>query len=161
MQLPLATDRLLLRLTGDEEAYRLAMERSHHQLEPRIYPPGSAFRFHPGKILIDILRKDERTRVGGFSIHAIQWDVPSCELGYWIVPECQGQGLMREAAGALIEQLFADRTFTRIGLSCDHRNERSVALALRLGFQHEASLQGIDAVSGETVVKHLFARYAS
>lgn len=154
----LATERLHLKPTVDEEAYRLAMKRSHRELEPKIYPAALDFRFHPGKVLIDLSLKENGTFVGGFSLHDWHPDLASCELGYWILPDFQGQGLMQEAANALLEQLFA-QGLKRISLICDVRNRRSITLARRLGFQHEAYLTGFDAATDLPVTKLIFARY--
>ncbi len=156
---PILTSRLLIRPTGDEEVYRLAMIRSHRELEPSIYPPELDFRFHPGKRLFDICLNENKTFIGGFSLHSFADDNKACELGYWVLPEYQGQGLIREAALALLKNFDEQRQFERISLTVDPRNQRSIKLASALGFAHEAYLKGVDRVSGEVVVKYLFARY--
>lgn len=157
--LTLSTTRLALGPTEDEEAYRQAMKRSHRELEPSIYPATLDFRFHPGKVLLDIRSRESAERIGGFSLHDFDDENQSCELGYWILPEYQGQGLMREGADKLLGSLFEKAGMKRVHLVCDRRNARSIALARRLGFQHEAFLQGVDVVTGEAVTKFVFARY--
>lgn len=159
--LSLSTTRAFLQPTEDEEAYRQAMQRSHRELEPHIYPAALEFRFHEGKILLDICSTANGDRMGGFSLHDFDTENRSCELGYWILPEFQGQGIMLELAEALVGSLFKQDRLRRITLICDRRNIRSISLAKRLGFQHEAYLQGLDGVTAQAVIKLIFARYSS
>ena len=159
--LTLTTARLTLGPTEDEEAYRQAMKRSHCELEPSIYPATLDFRFHPGKILLDIRSRESGARIGGFSLHDFDKERQSCELGYWILPEFQGQGFMREVSDVLLSGLFEKAKMKRVHLVCDRRNTRSMTLARRLGFHHEAYLKGVDVVTGEAVTKLIFARYPS
>lgn len=152
----LTSSRLLLKPTLDEEAYREAMKKSHLQLEPEIYPPFLDFRFHPGKVLIDLFLQGTDAFVGGLSLH--DWTEDSCELGYWLLPEYQGQGYMIEGGEVVIEELFR-QDFKRVKLVCDIRNYRSITLAKRLGFQHEGYLSGLDPVTEKSVTKLLFTCY--
>lgn len=55
------------------------------------------------------------------------------ELGYWITPEAEGRGYVTEAARALVAQARERLDFEAIDLLCDVRNDRSQAVARRLG----------------------------
>jgi ribosomal-protein-serine acetyltransferase len=61
------------------------------------------------------------------------------ELGYWISQELQGKGIVKQCANALIEYAFINLDMNRITIRCAKGNERSKALALRLGFIFEGN----------------------
>ncbi|RZA17823.1 MAG: N-acetyltransferase [Proteobacteria bacterium] len=155
----LHSERVLLRPTPDEDSYLLDMKISHRELEPAIYTPALDFRFHPGKVLIDICPRSGENRMGGFSIHGFSDDLRACEFGYWILPDYQGQGYVVEAGKLLLKYLFQSQTMTRVTLVADIRNKRSVAVAQRLGFAVEGVLQGRDLITEDLVTKLVYARY--
>jgi ribosomal-protein-serine acetyltransferase len=63
------------------------------------------------------------------------------EIGYWIDGAHERRGLMTAAVAALLEHGFEHLRLRRIEIRIDVRNVRSRALAERLGFRHEATLQ--------------------
>src|SRR5689334_12089280 len=56
----------------------------------------SAGDFHLRKSLqyVLLLREDDRIHVGNAGIFAFNWDVPRCEIGYWLRKKCTGKGYM-------------------------------------------------------------------
>ncbi len=79
--------------------------------------------------------------LGNCGLHAINWSVPSCEIGYWLRTSAQGRGYMTEAVTLLCDLAFGALGMRRVGIRCDARNDRSAALARRLGFVPEATLR--------------------
>jgi ribosomal-protein-serine acetyltransferase len=59
------------------------------------------------------------------------------ELGYWIDQRLQGRGICRRACGQLIQYAFDDLHLNRISIAAAVENQRSRALAERLGFTFE------------------------
>ena len=86
-------------------------------------------------------RKDSGQIVGSSGLVNIDWDVPSCEIGYWVRTDCTGQGYATEAAHALAHYALATLRAARVEIRMDARNERSWRVAKRLGFQWEATLR--------------------
>lgn len=78
--------------------------------------------------------------VGLLDLHEFDWAVAACQLGYVGDSGYRGQGLMREAALALVSQAFA-WGLHRIEAWCDARNERSIRFAQGLGFALEGRLR--------------------
>jgi ribosomal-protein-serine acetyltransferase len=70
------------------------------------------------------------------------WDVHSldrtAEVGYWLVSGRLGKGLATRAVAAALAHLFGEMGVHRVELWCAPGNERSRALAERLGFVPEA-----------------------
>jgi len=107
-----------------------------------------------------IFTADETRQVGSTGLHTRQGE-GVLEIGYWIVPDLQGRGLVTEAAGALVRVGFEAMGARWIEIRCDPRNTRSHAVAARLGFTHDATLRRRDLTPGgaprDTMVWSLFA----
>ncbi|HET6588034.1 MAG TPA: GNAT family protein, partial [Oleiagrimonas sp.] len=59
-------------------------------------------------------------------------------FGISLLPARQGNGYAREAAGAVLDELFARMGYRRVTASIDPRNRPSIALVESLGFRPEA-----------------------
>lgn len=59
------------------------------------------------------------------------------ELGYWLDESAVGRGYITKACRALIEEAFVNLGINRIDIAADVNNERSRAVAERLGFHQE------------------------
>ena len=63
------------------------------------------------------------------------------ELGYILSPQCQRQGYMTEAVGALVGQRLADGDIHRIIAHCNPDNVASWKLLEKVGFRREGLLR--------------------
>ena len=61
----------------------------------------------------------------------------SCEIGCWLEPSAEGHGLITPACGALLDWAFAARGLHRAEWHCRADNDRSAAVAKRLGMTLE------------------------
>lgn len=84
---------------------------------------------------------DQGTVVGMLSLHSLNSDVPSLEVGYWCRTRFAGQGLMTEAVRAVANVSFGTLAACRLEIRCDPRNEASRKVAERSGFALEAHLR--------------------
>lgn len=65
------------------------------------------------------------------------------EIGYELLPACQGKGLMQEALSAIIDYGFTSMRLTTIEAAADPQNERSVKLLGKIGFKKEENKKDI------------------
>lgn len=71
------------------------------------------------------------------------------EIGYWMAASARGQGLLTEAARAVIDFAFAELGLVRIEWRAVVGNVASARAARRLGFRYEGMLrQGLSDVRG-------------
>ena len=70
------------------------------------------------------------------------------EIGYTLHPDYWGQGIVPEAAGALIELGFTLLNLHKIELNCYDTNQQSQRVAEKLGFTLEARIRDRKAVQG-------------
>ncbi len=79
--------------------------------------------------------------IGGSGLHPRDLNFTYFEIGYWLRPSAAGHGYMTEAAQLLTNYAFDHLTANRVEIRCDERNERSAAVARRLGFVLEGLLR--------------------
>ncbi len=72
-------------------------------------------------------RADNSTVLGATGFHNIDWTVPAVEIGYWVIPEVQGQGYVTEAVALLTDFAFAEFDANRISIHCDPRQRAEQA----------------------------------
>ena len=63
------------------------------------------------------------------------------ELAYWVDGAAEGRGLVTLGCAAMIRYAFEQLGMNRIGITANVTNERSLAVAQRLGFTREAVLK--------------------
>jgi ribosomal-protein-serine acetyltransferase len=83
-----------------------------------------------------------------------------CELGVWLAPEAEGRGLVTRAARHMIDWAVGERGMTRVEWRTIPANERSTAVARRLGMTREGVLRASFPLGGtlhDTVVWALLA----
>jgi RimJ/RimL family protein N-acetyltransferase len=81
--------------------------------------------------------------VGNLDLHTFDFDVPRCQIGYVGDTRLAGQGLMREAALALVDLAFR-LGVERVEAWCDARNLRSIHFAQTLGLHYEGVLRSVE-----------------
>lgn len=81
--------------------------------------------------------------VGRLDLHNWNDVVPRCTLGYIGNSRSAGQGLMREAALAMLDAAWG-LDVRRIEAFCDTRNNRSIHFATIIGMQREGTLRSYD-----------------
>ncbi|OKK03287.1 GCN5 family acetyltransferase [Streptomyces sp. CB03234] len=82
------------------------------------------------------IRLDD-TLVGGVMFTAFDAPSGTCEIGCWLEPAAEGNGLVTRACRALLDWAFLTRGMHRAEWHCRADNERSAAVAKRLGMALE------------------------
>ncbi|MFE0103670.1 GNAT family N-acetyltransferase [Streptomyces sp. NPDC059009] len=77
------------------------------------------------------------TLVGGVMFTDFSTAAGSCEIGCWTEPAGEGHGLVTQACGALLDWAFTTRGLFRAEWHCRADNDRSSAVARRLGMTLE------------------------
>lgn len=98
--------------------------------------------------------------LGGIGITNIHPVHKRCELGYWLLPEHWGKGIMRAALGCVMDHVFNTLGLHRISAEVEPENEASARLLRKAGFNHEGTLRECEMKDGQWVSLDLFARLA-
>jgi ribosomal-protein-alanine N-acetyltransferase len=88
-------------------------------------------------LCLALLLGASNTVIGNVSLYAINRTHRRCELGYMLARSHHGQGLMAEAAHAVIGWAFGAGQLDRIGAEVDPRNIASERLLVNAGFTRE------------------------
>lgn len=70
------------------------------------------------------------------------------EIGYWLGEGAQGKGIITDACRAMIRHSFLELEMNRLVIRCAVGNDRSCAVAQRLGFTFEGIQREADLVNG-------------
>lgn len=92
---------------------------------------------------------DRGELVGGCMYPNFDAERGNCEIGVWTEPAGQGRGLITAAVGILLDHALIERGLARAEWHCDPRNERSWAVAKRVGMTAEGILRSSHAHRGE------------
>lgn len=99
----------------------------------------------------------KRRLVGVAGLHSLDPEHASGAVGYWLAAEAEGQGLMTRAVARLLDHGFGPLRLHRIELRAGVRNRRSRAVAERLGFHHEGTARGAQALRGRYIDLAVYA----
>ncbi len=165
-------ERILLRpyrLT-DAAAFQAAIEESRDHLRPWEWF-GDAFhsleqtqdwiiRQHVAWLLRDtftcgIWHRASGQLLGNIELVVKQWRLPRFMIAYWARKSAEGQGYVTEAVRLLTDYAFDTLGAKRVELGIDAKNQRSVAVAERLGFQLDGRLRNMEMESDGELVDNL------
>lgn len=86
--------------------------------------------------------KENRQFAGTVTIWNLDKSAAKAEIGYELLPEFQGRGIMHEVLKAVIDFGFVEMNLKRIEACLSPNNERSIHLLSKLGFNFEGKLAG-------------------
>ncbi|WP_406130151.1 GNAT family N-acetyltransferase [Streptomyces canus] len=95
--------------------------------------------------------------VGGVMFTAFDVAAGSCEIGCWLEPSSEGRGLVTRACGALLDWALTPRGLHRAEWHCRADNDRSSAVAKRLGMTLEGVRREVWPYQGVRYDKQLWA----
>ncbi len=95
-------------------------------------------------------RVDDDRVIGTCTVYSLDPRNRRAEIGYALVRDCWGRGLMSEALGALIGYAFGPLDLARLEADVDPRNAASIRIIERLGFVREGLLRERWRVGGGT-----------
>jgi ribosomal-protein-serine acetyltransferase len=70
------------------------------------------------------------------------------EIGYWLGRSFQGQGIATAACRAVVTHLLHERKLNRVEIHCAVGNDKSCAVARRLGFTEEGAAREAQLLHG-------------
>lgn len=80
-----------------------------------------------------------------------------CEVGFWLLPEHWGQGIVREVLAAILPYAFTTMKMHRIEAYVETQNVNSKRVLEKCGFEQEGTLRECEVKEGERISLDLFA----
>ncbi|HEY1916900.1 MAG TPA: GNAT family protein [Streptosporangiaceae bacterium] len=88
---------------------------------------------------------------GGVLFRVFSAEAGSCEVGVWLAAEAEGRGLVTRAVRHMIDWAFHERGIARVEWQTSAANERSIAVARRLGMSKDGTLRQAFMLNGTRV----------
>jgi ribosomal-protein-serine acetyltransferase len=88
-----------------------------------------------------IFLRPEGRHIGNIGAFKFNWEVPNCEVGYWLHTAHTNHGYMTEAVGVLLAMLRSRVHVRRVEIRTDAENLKSRRVAELAGFQLEGILR--------------------
>ena len=84
--------------------------------------------------------------IGTICLFSFSDEENKCEIGYELLTNFQGEGIMQEAAKAVVDYAFYTLQFQKIEAATHNKNQSSISLLNKLGFQQsmEKNTEGPD-----------------
>ncbi|MFI9770350.1 GNAT family N-acetyltransferase [Streptomyces sp. NPDC052415] len=154
--------------------YAAHLDRAREHIRPWVGPPfvtddvagarGTLQRYaerqaDDGARLYGIRR--DGVLVGGVMFTAFDAAAGSCEVGCWLEPSAEGRGLVTSACRVLLDWAFTSRGLHRAEWHCRADNERSSAVAERLGMTLEGVRREAWPYEGTRYDKQIWAVLAA
>ncbi|MBO9130387.1 GNAT family protein [Bacillus sp. 165] len=79
--------------------------------------------------------------VGMIGLHGINRKLKQTSIGYYLIEQVQGKGIMTRCVKALIDYAFNRWDLNRIEIRCGKENKKSRAIPKRLGFTQEGIIR--------------------
>ena len=100
---------------------------------------------------------DNESLVGGvmFVTFDAAWGI--CEVGCWLEPGAEGRGVVTRSGAALLDWAFVTRGMVRAEWRCRTDNDRSIAIAHRLGMHSDGVLRSSWVYDGRRYDKQVFS----
>jgi ribosomal-protein-serine acetyltransferase len=95
--------------------------------------------------------------VGRIGLHYINQQNKSAAIGYWLIKEAEGKGIITQSCIAVINLGFKDLKLQRIELKAAVTNYKSLAIPQRLGFTKEGILRQAELVNNKFLDLVLFS----
>ena len=92
-------------------------------------------------LALGIFLQQERTLIGGIGMHKWNHDLKLAQVGYWIVKDYEGKGLMYRSALRFLDFLFHKIGLNKVEMHIVPQNTRSIALAGQLGAKTEGVIR--------------------
>lgn len=162
------TERLILRPWCEEDASDLYMQAKDPQVGPAAGWPVHTSVENSREIIKTVLSEKEVYAVcskdgqpiGSIGLHLVgSTDTTDkqdeCELGYWIGREYWGQGLIPEAARAILAYAFEELGMSAVWCGHYDGNIKSRRVQEKLGFEYHHTTEGLDVpLLGESRTGH-------
>lgn len=93
------------------------------------------------QLVVGFWDKETQRYLGSSGLHPRDWTIGYFAIGYWVRASEAGKGYVTETVKLLTDYAFTHLQAQRIEIRCDERNQRSAAVARRLGFVQEGCLR--------------------
>lgn len=100
---------------------------------------------------------DNKAFYGAGGLNNISHQHRKAEIGFWLLPEYWGMGIMKEAMPLIVEYGFSQLNLHRIEALVETENKNCKAAITRLNFQHEGTMRECEVKNGKYISLDIYA----
>ena len=105
-----------------------------------------------------ICSKKDGTFVGAGGLHDISHENKKVEIGFWLLPENWGKGIMSETMPLIFNYAFNTIGLHRIEGFVDSRNTKCKKAVTKLGFKLEGTMVDCEIKNGQFISLDIYAK---
>ena len=100
---------------------------------------------------------DNTVFYGACGLNNVSHKHRKAEIGFWLLPEYWGQGIMPEVVPEILNYGFNTLNLHRIEGIVEKENTNSKRLMEKLGFQHEGTMKDCEVKNGQFISLEIYA----
>ncbi len=101
---------------------------------------------------------EEQTPLGAAGLNNLVAPHRKAELGFWLLPEYWGNGIIQEAVPFICRYAFDTLGLHRIEAFVETENENSARTLRKLNFRHEGTMSDCEVKNGKFLSLDIYAR---
>lgn len=105
-----------------------------------------------------ICSPDDKLFYGAIGLNDVKKEHRKGELGFWLLPDYWGKGIITEAMPAVCDYAFNQMNLHRIEAFVETKNRNSQKVLEKWGFAHEGTMQECEIKNGEFISIDIFAK---
>lgn len=108
-----------------------------------------------------ICSPDNRIFYGVIGLYHLNRIHKKAEIGFWLMPEFQGKGIMPKVALFYCHYGFQKLNLHRIEALVETENQACIRLVDKVGFQLEGTMRNCEIKNGKYISLHIFSRLST
>lgn len=105
-----------------------------------------------------VCSKDNNTFYGAVGLNSLNKEHKKAEIGFWLLTDFWGQGIMKEAIPLICDYGFDKLGLHRIEGFVESDNSNSKKAMAKLNFQHEGTMKDCEIKNGKFISLDIYAR---
>lgn len=108
-----------------------------------------------------IVDKASNRPVGGIGMNNYQAHHHKTEIGYWLLPDNWGKGIISEALRVMLDYLFREWMIHRVEAVVEEGNAKSARVLEKAGFIYEGTMRDCEVKNGSYISLQMFSLLTS
>lgn len=104
-----------------------------------------------------ICNQETRAFYGALGLNNLAQEHRKAELGFWLLPEHWGKGLIQEALPLVLDYAFTTRNLHRIEAFVERGNGNSQRVLEKQAFRHEGTMEDCEIKNGSFISLDVYA----
>ncbi|WP_293743904.1 GNAT family N-acetyltransferase [uncultured Pedobacter sp.] len=105
-----------------------------------------------------ICDKEGPTLLGGIGLNYLNKSDQKAEIGFWLLPEHWGKGIVKEVANPICNYAFENLGLRKIEAMVEIENENSKKVLRKIGFDYQETLKDYEIKNDESISLEVYVK---